>query len=276
MGKEEKKKEVENLKELLNNHSVISIVNLHNMPAPQLQEIRKKLYGKGKIRMSKKTLMNFSLEKSKHENIEELEKFMKGEPAFLLSESNPFKLFKFLNKNKSSAPAKPGDIAPDDIVVKKGNTGLPPGPAIGQLSDVGIPAKVQEGNIHVAEDTVVASEGDKITPELANVLNTLDMKPMKIGLELVGAYEDGTIFEKEMLKIDEEKTMKKLQLSINRAVELSLESSYLTKLTTPIAVRKSYLKAKKLAKEAGIYVKDIMEDLIIKANTEKNMLKNKT
>ncbi|MBI2112759.1 50S ribosomal protein L10, partial [Candidatus Woesearchaeota archaeon] len=36
-----------------------------------------------------------------------------------------------LEKNKSNAPAKPGQVAPKDITVKAGATSFAPGPIIG-------------------------------------------------------------------------------------------------------------------------------------------------
>lgn len=272
-AKEIKERKIEELTKLIDAHSVVGVVNLYKIPSAQLQEIRKKLK-EAKIKMSKKTLIEFALKKSKKKNIKNLENFLKGQPALLFSETNPFKLFKFLNENKTPAPAKAGDIAPGDIVVREGDTGLLPGPAIGQLSEVGIPTKVQNGKIYIIKDTKVASKEDVITPKLANVLNTLGMKPMEIGLDLVAAYEDGIVFGKEILKIDEKEFLERLERCVKRAIELSLESSYITKVTAALAIRESYLKARTLAKEANIYVKDIIEDLITKAYREGFILKN--
>ncbi|MCD6398423.1 MAG: 50S ribosomal protein L10 [Candidatus Aenigmarchaeota archaeon] len=273
-AKERKEKLVEELRKMLDEYPIVGIVNLYKMPSAQLQSIRKMLSKEAKIKMTKKTLMTFALEKSKRNKIKELEKYLKGQPAFIFTKTNPFKLFKFLDENKTSAPAKIGDIAPNDIVIKKGNTGLPPGPAIGQLGSIGIPTKVEGGKIHVVKDTVVAAEGDIITPEISGVLNALNISPMKIGLDLTAVYEEGVIYDKSVLKIDEEEIMKKLQLCIRCGIELSLESSYITKSTATLAIRRSYLRARTLAKEAGIYSKDVIADLLMKAYNEGSALKN--
>jgi large subunit ribosomal protein L10 len=42
-------------------------------------------------------------------------------------------LYKILQKSKSSAPAKAGQTAPNDIYVKAGKTSFAPGPIIGEL-----------------------------------------------------------------------------------------------------------------------------------------------
>ena len=273
-GRERKIKEIEELVSLIDSYPVVGVVNLYKMPSAQLQEIRKILKNEAKIRMSKKTLLKFAFEKSKKRGIKKLKEFLRGQPALILTKTNPFKLFKFLNENKTSAPAKAGDIAPEDIIVREGDTGLPPGPAISQLGEVGIPTKVQDGKIYIIKDTKVASEGEEISPQLANVLNILGLKPMKIGLDLIAIYENGIIFDKDVLKIDEEEFLNRLTSCITVGIHLSLECSYITPITAPLMIREAYLKARTLAMETGIYVKDVIEDLILKAYLEGEILKN--
>ena len=51
-----KKEEVNELKSLIDKYDVIGIVDLLNIPAKQLQEMRKSLGGHAVIRLSKKNL----------------------------------------------------------------------------------------------------------------------------------------------------------------------------------------------------------------------------
>ncbi len=58
-----KKEEVNELKSLIDKYDVIGIVDLLNIPAKQLQEMRKSLHNKAVIRMSKKkNLIDLALE----------------------------------------------------------------------------------------------------------------------------------------------------------------------------------------------------------------------
>lgn len=267
-----KKDEVKELKELINDHPVVGILNMHKMPAAQLSEMRKDLKGDAKIRMSKKIFMKFAMDKSNKEDVKNLEEEMRGQPAFLLSDMNPFKLFKHIDENKTPAPAKPGDIAPNDIVVKGGDTGIPPGPAIGQLQDQDIPTTVKEGSINIEEDTVVAEEEEEVSTELANVLNTLDMEPMRIGLDLVAAYENGTVFSKSVLKVDEDEYLDKLESCVARSVNLSLNTDYPTERTVELLVQKSFNHMKNLAREADLNIPEVLEEKIAEAEGKKETL----
>ena len=47
------------------------------------------------------------------------------------------------------APAKEGQLAPFDIVVPKGPTPFGPGPIIGELQKIGLPAAIEAGKIGI-------------------------------------------------------------------------------------------------------------------------------
>ncbi|MFP4045862.1 MAG: 50S ribosomal protein L10 [Candidatus Aenigmatarchaeota archaeon] len=276
MVKEWKKEEVEELTEKLEETPVVGIINMHKLPAPQLQDMRKELYGKADIRMSKKTLMHFALEDAEKEGIGDLEEKLIGESAFVFTEMNPFQLYKYLQENKSSAPAKAGDVAPNKIVVNEGSTGLDPGPAIGKLQNAGIPTTIEEGKIHVKKDTVVAEQGDEIDEELAAALKMLEMEPMEIGLNLQAVWEGGVIFDPEDLKIDAEEYKDKIIAGYRNSVNLAINSGYPTKETIEFNLQKAWSEARNLAVNSDYTTEEVIEDIIKKAYNEAKSLKTKT
>ncbi|MDP6612542.1 MAG: 50S ribosomal protein L10 [Candidatus Hydrothermarchaeota archaeon] len=259
--------EVDKLAGLLKEYPVIGIANVHGIPAKQMQKMRSLLRGEVLIRMSKKSLMKHSLEKfSKEEKgISELSNHISGQPAFIFSRIDPFKLNKILKKNRATAPAKPDSIAPKDITVKKGETSFPPGPLLSELQQAGIPTTIQEGKIAIKKDTVVVRAGERISPQLAMALSRLGVEPMELGIELLAAYEDGTLFPGEALFIDEEKVFSDFQRGFNQVVSLCLESGYLTRVTAPLVLGKCFNDARALALETGIFEREIMDQLLSKA-----------
>ena len=56
-----KKEKVAELEDLTKDHEIIGIVNLADIPAPQLQTMRKSLYGKAVIKMSRKNFIKLAL-----------------------------------------------------------------------------------------------------------------------------------------------------------------------------------------------------------------------
>ena len=115
---EYKKKIVKELTDLINSYSVVGVVDMENLPTAQLQKMREQLRDKVAIRMTKRRFMNIALEKLKDskKGIEEMKNYLTGMPALLFTKDEPFKLAKTLKKSMSTAPAKPGQVAPKDII----------------------------------------------------------------------------------------------------------------------------------------------------------------
>ncbi len=264
-----KKEEVNDLKELINNYDVIGIANLSDIPARQLQEMRKTLKGDATIRMSKKTLINLALEYSnKDKSILALSEHMEGQPALIFTEMNPFKLYKILEGSKTQAPAKAGAIAPEDIIVPKGDTGFAPGPILGELQQVGIPAKIEKGSIVVQNDEVVVKAGEQVSDKLAGILTRLDIKPMEVGIDLTAAFEDETIYTSDVLTIDEEQTIADVQKAFTQAVNLSINAVVYNKVSAPAIIQKATTDSLNLAVNAAVVNSKTADILLSRAYSQ--------
>ena len=269
---EYKKEVVSKLVNLINEHPIIGIVNMENLPAPQLQNMRAQLRGKFFLTMTKRRLMKLAFEqtKSNKKGIEQLENYLGGMPALIFTKENPFKLSKTLQKNKSPAPAKAGQIAPRDIVINKGATPFAPGPIIGELALAGIKSGVEGGKVAIKEDTVVVKSGEKIKPKVAEILTRLGVQPMEVGLDLVAVYENGLIYGRDILSIDEKEYLNRLSNAARWALNLAVNASYPTKSTINLLIGKAYNDAKAIGISQNIFDKGIVEDLLAKA--ERQML----
>ncbi len=266
---EKKKKIVNELTKLLENARVIGIVDMNNLPALQLQKMRSLLRDKVIIRMTKKNLMKIVFErlKEKKPNIQELEGFLKGMPALIITDQDPFKLSKILKENISSAPVKAGQIAPNDIIVKKGKTSFPPGPIISELAGAGIKAGIEGGKVAIKEDAVVAREGEIVNDKVASVLNRLGIEPMKVGLKIIAAYEDGQIFKSDVLEISTEQVLANMTRAALESRHLAMTIGYITKDTIIPMLSKAYSEAKALSSEANILTKENVEEELSKAES---------
>jgi len=276
MVSEEKIKLVKDLKDLISSHAIIGIVNFENLPTQQLQTMRATLGQKGvKIIMARKNLLKMALEEvTGKDNLSQLVEKLKGMPAILFSNDNPFALYATLEKSKSEAPAKAGQTAPRDIVVKAGGTNFAPGPIISELASAGIKTKVDNGKLTIINDVVVAKEGDEITGPLAETLKRLDIKPMEIGLDLVCAWEDGFIFNAKDLRIDEAEYTNNFTQAHQWAFNLAMDMGYLCAETVEPLVQKSFREAKALAIEGGILSPDTVDEVLAKAEGQANSLKS--
>jgi len=270
-----KKKVVKEVVELIKKYPIVGVVNMENLPTPQLQRMRSQLRNKVDLLMTKRRLMNKAIDQIKDKpGIEKIKEKMRGMPALLFTKENPFTLFKTLKQNKSKAPAKAGQTAPSDIIVPAGPTPFAPGPVIGELGALGIKASVEGGKIAIKSDTKVASEGDEISENLAGMLTRLGIEPMEIGLDLLAVYEDGTIYPKSVLDVDEEKFMSNLMLTASQAHALAMEIGYTTPETIEPMIQRTYRAAKEIAKESKFLTDETASEMVEQAEREMLALKS--
>jgi large subunit ribosomal protein L10 len=232
-----KLKEVELLKSLITKYKTVGLLDINNLPSPQLQSMRKKM--EGEIRVTKKRLLRIVL-KEMDKGLEKLGVCLDDiVPTLILTNDSSFKLAKFLRQNKIQVPAKAGQIAPKDLIVTAGPTALPPGPIIGELGAAGIKASVEGGKVTVREDSVVVKEGEEIKGNVADILGKLGVKPMEIGLNLVATFEDGSLLKRDILEVDDKVYMDKLKEIVNSAINLSVKIGYVTKDNVQLVLRKA-------------------------------------
>jgi len=273
---EYKREIVSKLVKLIRQHPIIAVVNMENLSAPALQAMRAQLRGSCYITMTKRRLIKLAIKqtKSAKAGIEKLEAHLGGEPALIFTKDNPFRLSRTLLRSKSPAPAKPGQTAPRDIVVSKGATSFAPGPIIGELAMAGIKSGVEGGKVAIKEDTIVVKAGDKIKPKVAEILTRLGIQPMEVGLDLVAVYEDGLIYGREVLSIDEKEYLSRLSNAARWAFNLANYAAYPARETIRLLIGKAYNDSKYLGIAQNIFDAEIIDALLGKA--ERQMLSLKT
>ena len=146
---------------MLNNGSTIAVIDIHGVPAGTMIGMRESLRGDMDIRVAKKQLMRIAW-KNAGLTEDDLETLFESavQPAIVsTSKMNSFNLFTELKKTEAGRAAKPGDVARHDIVVDKMDTGMPPGPIVGELNSVGIPAKIMKGSVQIQKKTTVLTQG---------------------------------------------------------------------------------------------------------------------
>lgn len=217
---EAKRLKVLELAELLKKKTVM-VISVKGLPSAQFQDIKKKLRSRAKVQVVKKNLVNFALEHSKINELNDLVPYVYDSTAMLFSDEDAFVISGILSDEKSPSKAKAGQIAPFDIEVKAGPTELIPGPDISALSAVGLAPKVEGGKIAIMKDKVILKEGKEISEAIASIMGKLDIVPFEVGVEPVAAYMDGKIYAD--IVIDKEGTIEKLEYDSSRAFAFAVE-----------------------------------------------------
>lgn len=270
--------EVKNLTDYLTNSKVIGIVEIGGIPAPQMQQMRSNLHGLASIRSAKNRLILRAIDEAEKnvKGISGLKELIAGQTAIISTEMNPFKLFSQIKKTRTMAPAKGGETVQNDIEVKSGDTPFKPGPIVGELQKVGIPAAIQEGKVVIKSDKVIVTAGSKIPVEVAQMLTRLEIFPIEIGMNLNGVFEDGNIFKPDVLDINVDEFIGKMKTASNNAFILAIELGWISKATIMNLLIKAHNDAFVLALEQGISNKETIKILLSKAFANMKALKNLT
>jgi large subunit ribosomal protein L10 len=254
--------------ELASKYPVLAVTNLSKVRATQLMAVRKALRGHAEVFVVKNTLAVRGLQKAGIKNADQLLSHLTGQNALIFSSYDPFKLFLTLDKSKVYLPARAGDIAPDDIVVPAGNTSLPAGPVLSEFREAGIQTKIEAGSIWVNKDSVAAKKGSQISPKLASLLSKLNIKPIRAGLAIALAYENGLIYAGDLVAIDLEEYRRSLLDAYSSSRGLAVVIGYVTKETAPDILARAYRGAMSLAVEAGFLTKETAPMILGKAEAE--------
>jgi len=262
-----KQEEVDELVEFIESFNSVGIVGVAGIPSRQLQAMRRELHGSADVRMSRNTLTVRALE-AVNDGVEELTQYVAGQVALIGTNDNPFGLFKQLEASKTPAPINAGEVAPNDVVIPEGDTGVDPGPFVGELQTIGAAARIQDGSIMVTEDSKVLEEGEVVDDDLANVLTELGIEPKEVGLDLKGVYSDGVLFEPDELEIDVDEYEADIRSAAAAARNLSVNAAYPTAATAGTLLAKASGEAKSVGLFAEIESPDVVPDLIGKADAQ--------
>jgi len=239
---------VAQLKEAIITHKTLLIASTNKLPSSQFHEIKKKLRGKADVCVAKKSLVVRAIDATKNTALEPLKKHIVADIALFFSDLDPFALSGLLADNQSPAKAKAGDIAPEDIHVEPGPTDLVPGPAISELSGVGLKVAVEGGKLAIKQPATIAKQGEPIKDNVASVMAKLGIFPMKVGFEPLAAYDSNDKRVYAGIKIDKKGMLAALRESIGKGRGFAINIKYVSKDTVPYFISKAGLEERALQK----------------------------
>ena len=261
-----------NLIELTKQYKVIALIKMEKVRATQLMQVRKNFRDQLKIMMTKNNVAKKALQAVDIKGMDKIMEALDGQRAFMFTNMDPFKLFLTLDKSKIYLPAKGGDVATDEIMIPAGNTGIPPGPVLSEFKEAKVTTKIDAGSIAVSEDTVVATPGDVISHKLAALLSKLNVKPIKAGMSIYLALQDGVFYSNEDLRIDVDEARQELLASFNSALALAVDASYVAKESIEHLLRRAFSNARSLSINVGYITPDTVKDILASANVKAQAL----
>ncbi|EOY33757.1 hypothetical protein QUC31_018783 [Theobroma cacao] len=234
--REKKEKYDQKLCRLLDEYSQVLIVAADNVGSTQVQNIRKGLRGESVVLMGKNTMMKRSIrlhaENTNNEAIRNLIPLLVGNVGLIFTKGDLKEVREEVAKYKVGAPARVGLIAPIDVVVPPGNTGLDPSQT-SFFQVLNIPTKINKGTVEIITPVELIKKGDKVGSSEAALLSKLGIRPFSYGLVVLSVYDSGSVFSPEVLDLTEDDLVEKFANGVSMAASLSLAISYPTLAAAP-------------------------------------------
>jgi len=229
------------LKNLLEEYKSIFIVEVDNVSSQQMHEIRIALRGEGIVLMGKNTMVRRAIRGliADFPDYERLLPHVKGNVGFVFTNSDLKEIREKILANRVAAPARAGALAPDDVWVPAGNTGMEPGKT-SFFQALGVPTKIARGTIEITNDLKLVEAGCKVGASEATLLNMLNISPFTYGMGIAQVYDQGQCFAPSVLDIDEAQLLKVFLSAVTTIATISLAANYPTLPSVIHSVLNSY------------------------------------
>ncbi|KAE8441618.1 hypothetical protein EG329_004627 [Mollisiaceae sp. DMI_Dod_QoI] len=238
------------LKGLLEEYNSIFIVTVDNVSSQQMHEIRQALRGEGVVLMGKNTMVRRAIKGfiSDTPEYERLLPFVKGNVGFVFTNGDLKTIRDKILANKVAAPARAGAVAPADVYIPAGNTGMEPGKT-SFFQALGVPTKIARGTIEITTDLKLVEAGSKVGASEATLLNMLNISPFTYGMGISQVYDQGNTFPPSVLDIEEAQLLKSFASAITTIACISLAANFPTLPSVMHSIVNSYKKVLAVAVE---------------------------
>jgi large subunit ribosomal protein LP0 len=240
-SKEKKAKYIEKFASTFEKHTRVLIVTCDNIGSAHMQKIRKQLRGTATMLMGKNTLMRKSIRINAERNPKwaALLPAIIGNIGLVFTEGDLAAVRDVLTSARVPAAAKVGIIAPQTVLIPKGQTSLEP-TKTSFLQALNIASKINKGTIEIINDVTLIKAGDKVGPSEAQLLQMLDIRPFTYGLSIQSVYDNGSVYGPEVLDLKDEDLLARFASGVANVAALSLGSGQASLAAFPHVVLNGY------------------------------------
>jgi len=218
----------------LDEYKNILIIGVDFVGSKQMQQVRKTLRGKGIVLMGKNTMIRRIIRErsEKDENLAGLLPYIRGNIGFIFTNGELNSLRGIVTQNKVPASAKTGVIAPIDVVIPPGPTGLDPGQT-SFFQTLNIGTKIVKGAIEMTTSSKVCTKGEKISASAVALLAKLNIRPFQYGITVDTVYENGSAYSVRVMDLSEADLIQMFAGAASRLAAISFALGYINQATLP-------------------------------------------
>jgi len=237
------------LTDYIQQYEKILLVNVDNVGANNIQKTRQALRGQavllfGRNTLIRKTIRDYVEKCNEAGNkdgarIEALLPFIKGNVGCVFTNGDLLKVREVAESYKQKAPAKIGSIAPEDVFVDPGPTGMEP-TQTQFLQALNIPSKIVRGQVEIINRIHLIKEGEKIGTSEATLLEKLNIQPFSYKAQVKTVYDSGFVFPAALLTLGTNDIMQMFVKGLQRVTTIALEIGFPSIATVPHILGNAY------------------------------------
>jgi len=245
------------LDKYLQEYKHVLICTVDNVGSHQMQKVRISLRGKAVLLMGKNTIARKAIREHQEAipALEALLPFVKGNIGFVFTNTDLNVVRKIVLENKVPASAKQGSIAPIDVFVPPGPTGLDPGQTA-FFQALNISTKIARGSIEIINQVHLVKTGEKVTASHVALLSKLNINPFFYGIKVTHVYEDGSVYGADVLDLTPEDLLAKFFSGVRKVAALSLAIGYPTAASLPHVISGAFRKLLYISSASGYEFKE--------------------
>jgi len=250
-----KQKYREQLLENFNTHKAVLIITVDNVGSNQMQQVRIALRGKAIVLMGKNTVMRRAIrdEAANNPNLAAILPSIQGNMGFVFTNHDLLEIRDIISANTVPAAARGGQIAPLDVFVPAGPTGLDPGQT-NFFQALNIATKIARGTIEILNDVHLIKAGERVTSSAVIMLNKVNLRPFSYRIEVINVYEEGSVYAAKFLDMTIAEIGVRFSAGCGTLAALSFAINYPNLTTLPHSIGRAIkvLVALSLATDYGI------------------------
>jgi len=157
---------------------------------------------------------------------------LEGNTNLIFTNGDLSEVKSILDEQVRPSPAKPGMIAPDDVTIPAGPTGLDP-KQTSFFQTLQIQTKIVKAQIEIVTAKKVIEAGIKIDSTQAALLDKLKIYPFSYKMSCTKVIQDGNLFDAAVLSLSTDAILAKFQAGVKNQASLSLGAGYATTASAP-------------------------------------------
>lgn len=258
------------LRGLLDEYTTCLVVSVDNVGSKQIADMRKDFRGRARFLFGKNTLIRKIIrdymKETKNNTLMSLMDCVKGNCGFVFTKDSVAVLRKEIVDRKKQCAAKQGVIAPVDVFIPPGPTGMEP-TQTQMFQAMNIATRINRGQIDICDEVHLIKQGEKVGASQAALLVKLGIRPFYYGMVVSKIYENGKVYDASVLDITTDDIASAFYNGLRKVAAFCFTLNYPTIITIPHSMINAYKKTLSIGLELNQYswegldlIKEILEN----------------